>query len=105
MTASSMIFECFMWPPLPSVRYRPIAGYHVPRSGSPNDDPDMTESSSQSANRKAREEKKQAYLRALFDRHAERFRAAGDGDARALARGAHAEIDEVLQRDRGRSAD
>ena len=65
----------------------------------------MTESSRQSANRKAREEKKQAYLRALFERHAERFRAAGNGDAMALVRSAHADIDDVLQRDRGRSAD
>jgi Fe-S-cluster containining protein len=65
----------------------------------------VTDSTGSSANREAREEKKRAYLRALFDRHAERFRAAGNGDARALARSAHAAIDDVLQRDRGRSAD
>jgi Fe-S-cluster containining protein len=58
-----------------------------------------------SAKRQARDEKKQAYLRALFERHAERFRAAGDADAQAVARGAHAGIDDVLQRDRGRSGE
>jgi Fe-S-cluster containining protein len=65
----------------------------------------VTDSTSSSARRQARDEKKQAYLRALFERHAERFRAAASEDAPALARSTHSAIDEVLMRDRNRSAD
>jgi Fe-S-cluster containining protein len=65
----------------------------------------VTDNSSSSANRQARDEKKGAYLRALFERHAQRFRAAASGDAPGLARSAHAALDEVLERDRTRSAD
>ena len=52
------------------------------------------------AKRKARDEKKQEYLRRMFDRHAERFRAAGGQDAVTLAREIHSEADVMLERDR-----
>jgi Fe-S-cluster containining protein len=64
----------------------------------------MTEDSRLAANRRARQEKKQAWLRALYERHAERFRAAASGDAPGLAREAHAAMDEMLERDRGSDA-
>jgi Fe-S-cluster containining protein len=64
----------------------------------------VTDSTSSSAKRQARDEKKQAHLRALFERHAERFRAAGGGDAPAVARDAHAAMDDALDRDRKISA-
>ena len=54
------------------------------------------------ANKKARDERKVAYMRGIADRHAARFRAAAGGDALAVARDAHGTMDEVLQRDRGR---
>lgn len=65
----------------------------------------MTDDSRAAANRKARDEKKAAQLRAIFDRYAERFRAAGNQDALAVARGAHIAIEGVLDRDRKKSAD
>jgi len=57
------------------------------------------------ANRKARDERKMAHLRAIFDRYAGQFRAAGDQDAQSVARGVHVAIDDVLERDRKKSAD
>ena len=54
------------------------------------------------ANRKAREEKKAAYLRGIADRHAGQFRAAASHDALSVAREAHGTMDEVLERDRGK---
>ena len=51
-----------------------------------------------------REERKTAHLRAMMDRYTERFRAAAGRDAPAVAREAHAAIDTVLERDRGKSA-
>jgi Fe-S-cluster containining protein len=62
-------------------------------------------SESAAANRKARDERKMAHLRALFDRYAGEFRAAADPDAPSVARGVHAAIDGVLERDRKKSAD
>ena len=62
----------------------------------------MTDASSD--NRRAREERKQAHLRAILDRYSERFRAAAGGDPLSVAREAHAVIDELLQRDRKRDA-
>lgn len=59
----------------------------------------MIDSEKAAANRKAREEKKRAYLRAMMDRHAERFRAAMGQSAPAVAREAHAAIEAVLERD------
>jgi uncharacterized protein len=52
------------------------------------------------ANRKAREEKKAAYLRGIADRYAGQFRAAVSRDALSVAREAHGTMDEVLKRDR-----
>jgi Fe-S-cluster containining protein len=54
------------------------------------------------ANRKLREERKAAYLRGIADRHAAGFRAMQGGDAASVAREAHATMDEVLARDRGK---
>jgi Fe-S-cluster containining protein len=56
-------------------------------------------------NRKAREEKKAAYLRAIFDRYAGRFRAPGDENGPTLARGVHVALDQVLERDRRAASD
>ncbi len=64
----------------------------------------MTDDSRAAANRKARDEKKSAQLRAIFDRYTEQFRAAGNQDALSVARGAHSAIDGVLQRDRKKGA-
>ncbi len=56
------------------------------------------------ANRKAREEKKAAYLRGIADRHAGEFRAAASRDALSVAREVHGTMDEVLERDRAKDA-
>ena len=56
------------------------------------------------ANRKAREEKKAAYLRGIADRYAGQFRAAAGGDAPSVAREVHETMDEVLKRDREKDA-
>lgn len=64
----------------------------------------MTDGSKADENRKAREEKKAAYLRAMFDRYAERFRAAGREDAASIARETHITLDELLERDRKKDA-
>ena len=64
----------------------------------------MTDSSRAAANRKARDERKAAQLRAIFDRYKEQFRAAGSQDALSVARGAHIAMDGVLERDRKKSA-
>lgn len=55
------------------------------------------------ANRKARDERKAAYLRGIMDRYTERFRAAGSRDALSVAAEMHAAIDDVLKRDREKS--
>jgi len=60
----------------------------------------MTDSSKAAANKKARDERKEAHLRAIFDRYAEEFRAAAQQDAQTVAREAHRTIELVLQRDR-----
>jgi Fe-S-cluster containining protein len=65
----------------------------------------MIDSRKAEANRKAREERKAAHLRALFDRYAALFREAADRDAVSVARDAHAAVDGLLARDRSRSAD
>lgn len=64
----------------------------------------MPESSKAAANRKARDERKEKHLRAILDRYTEQFRAAGNQNAPSVARGAHIEIDNVLERDRKKSA-
>jgi uncharacterized protein len=56
------------------------------------------------ANRKARQGRKEAYLRGIADRHAGQFRAAANRDAASVAREVHTAMDEVLQRDREKDA-
>lgn len=56
------------------------------------------------ANKKARDERKVAYMRGIVDRYAARFRAVAGHDALSVARDAHGTMDEVLQRDRARDA-
>ena len=60
----------------------------------------MADGDAESDKRKARNERKDAYLRAMFDRHAERLRAAAGQDALAVAREAHVAVDGMLERDR-----
>ncbi len=60
----------------------------------------MTDSEKAAANRKARDERKAAHLRAIFDRYAGEFRAAATRDAPSVARDAHIAVDELLERDR-----
>ena len=64
----------------------------------------MTDDFKAAANRNARDEKKETYLRSIYDRYTEQFRAAGDQDASSVARSVHIAMDEVLQRDRQKSA-
>jgi len=64
----------------------------------------MTDSSKAAANRKARDERKAAHLRAIFDRYAGEFRAALPRDASAVARDAHIAVDKLLERDRGKDS-
>ena len=54
------------------------------------------------ANKKARDERKVAYMRSIADRYAARFRAAAGRDALSTARDAHGTMDEVLKRERAR---
>ena len=60
----------------------------------------MTDSAKAAANRKAREEKKAAHLRAIFDRYAGEFHTAATRDAVSVARDAHIAVDNLLERDR-----
>lgn len=60
----------------------------------------MTEASTAAANKAAREEKKIAYLRAIYERYSEQFRATEKQDAASVARSAHSAMNNVLQRDR-----
>ena len=54
--------------------------------------------------RQARDVKKTAHLREMYDRYAGRFRAVASQDAPTAARKAHIEIDALLDRDRKLSA-
>lgn len=60
----------------------------------------MTEDSRSAANKNARDERKEAYLRAIYDRYTAQFRTTGEQAAPAIARDTHIAIDQVLQRDR-----
>jgi len=60
----------------------------------------MTDGSKAAANRKARDERKAAHLRAIFDRYAGEFRTAATRDAPSVARDAHIAVDNLLERDR-----
>jgi len=63
----------------------------------------MSDNSRAIANKKARDERKKAFLRAMMDRYAAEFRAAANQDAPLVALGVHATIDSVLERDRKKS--
>ena len=56
------------------------------------------------ANKKARDERKEAHLRGIYGRYTEQFRAIGNQDAPSVARRVHIAIDDVLERDRKKSA-
>ena len=60
----------------------------------------MTDRSKAAANRRARDERKAAYLRAIFDRYAGEFQTAVTRDASSVARDAHIAVDKLLERDR-----
>jgi Fe-S-cluster containining protein len=64
----------------------------------------MADEPTTTANRKARDERKEAHLRAILDRYTQRFRAAGNEDAPSVAREVHGTIDDVLKRDREKDA-
>ena len=65
---------------------------------------DMTDNFKAVANKNARDEKKEAYLRAIYDRHLEQFRAAGDIAATSIARNTHIAMDFLLEQDRATGA-
>ncbi|HEX9685204.1 MAG TPA: YkgJ family cysteine cluster protein [Burkholderiales bacterium] len=64
----------------------------------------MTDSVKATANKKARDERKEAHQRAIFVRYTGQFRAAGNQNAPSVARGVHSGINDVLERDRTMSA-
>jgi Fe-S-cluster containining protein len=55
------------------------------------------------ANRTARNEKKEAYLRAIYDRYTAEFRATADQDASSVANKTHKAISAVLEQDRAKN--
>lgn len=59
----------------------------------------MIDEETAAANRAARRARKQAYLRSIYERHVEQFRARTGQDALAIARESHAAIDKLLERD------
>lgn len=63
----------------------------------------MTDDAKSAANRAARNEKKEAYLRAIYDRYTAEFRAAGGLDAPAIARSTHGAMNAVLSSDRAKN--
>jgi Fe-S-cluster containining protein len=62
----------------------------------------MTDDSKSVANKSARDEKKEAYLRAIYDRYTAEFRAADNQIAPVIARSTHIAMDDLLQRDRAK---
>ena len=64
----------------------------------------MTDTFNAAANKMARDERKKAHLRAIMDRYTAQFRAVGNQDAPSVAREVHMAIDNVLERDRKKSA-
>lgn len=64
----------------------------------------MTDDFKTAANRTARDERKAAHLRGIFDRYAGQFRATGNQDAPSVARSVHSAMDAVLERNRKQSA-
>lgn len=63
----------------------------------------MSDEDKTAANRAARNEKKEAHLRAIYDRYTAEFRAADDQDLLSVARSTHIAMDELLQRDRAKN--
>ena len=63
------------------------------------------DSSRAAANRQAREERKAAWLRGIYDRYAAQFRAAAQQDALSLSHSLHGTISAVLAEERRKSAD
>ena len=59
----------------------------------------MTDDERMVANRKARHDKKEAYLRAIYDRNLARFRATAGQNAIAVAHETHAAMDAVIRQD------
>ena len=64
----------------------------------------MTDTFKAAANKMARDERKKAHLRAIMDRYTAQFLAVGNQDAPSVAREVHIAIDNVLERDRKKSA-
>ena len=64
----------------------------------------MTDSFKATANKAARDERKKTHLRAIMDRYTAQFRAVGNQDTASVARELHIAIDNVLDRDRQKSA-
>jgi len=62
----------------------------------------MTDHERISANRNARHEKKEAYLRAIYDRNIERFRASAGQNAVTLAHETHTAMDAAIQQDQAK---
>ena len=65
---------------------------------------DMTDDSKATANREARDERKQAHLHRMHGRYTEQFLGVENQDAPSVARGVHIAIDNVLEQDRKKSA-
>lgn len=63
----------------------------------------MNDDDRAAANRAARNARKEAYLRAIYDRHVDRFRAIADQHAPAIAGVAHSAMDTQLEQDRGKN--
>lgn len=59
----------------------------------------MNDDERMAANRKTRHDKKEAYLRSIYDRHLKRFRATAGQDAVSVASETHAAIDELIRQD------
>ena len=64
----------------------------------------MTDDERIAANRRARHEKKEAYLRAIYDRHLERFRDAAEQNPISVANETHSAIDAAIQQDQAKDA-
>jgi Fe-S-cluster containining protein len=63
----------------------------------------MTDDSKAVANKNARNEKKEAYLRAIYDRYTAEFRTVGDQDASSFANKTHVAMNAVLEHDRAKN--
>jgi Fe-S-cluster containining protein len=64
----------------------------------------MTDNFNATANKQARDERKKAHLQGMFSHYTEQFRAVENQDAPSVARRVHVTIDDVLDRDRKKSA-